>query len=150
MQRHRMNRCSLAALGVCAAMLATFATPALAAGQARDADATLRGDATGGTTNPETLKAQLQFIPGATSEPAGPGKNAAGLAIFRYRTTCGTMYGHTGNTLGFTQFIAATSDGTRSVSVSVNAQITPKSDAERFTQLRRIFGLAACAALKGS
>ena len=27
----------------------------------------------------------------------GPGRNAAGLALFRYRTRCGKVYGHTGN-----------------------------------------------------
>ena len=41
--------------------------------------------------------------------------------MFRYRTRCGTVYGHTGNTAGYTQFIAATRDGSRSVSVSVSA-----------------------------
>jgi D-alanyl-D-alanine carboxypeptidase len=41
-------------------------------------------------------------MPGA-SEPAGPGTNGAGLGIFRYRTRCGPMYGHTGNFPGYTQ-----------------------------------------------
>ena len=57
----------------------------------------------------------------------GPGTNSAGLAIFRYATRCGTVYGHTGNTSGYTQFAAATADGSRSVVVSVNAQITPST-----------------------
>lgn len=82
-----------------------------------------------------------------SSEPPGPGTNSAGLAVFRYQTRCGTVFGHTGNTAGFTQFIAASKDGSRSVSVSVNAQITPKSNAKRFRDLRAIFGLAVCAAM---
>jgi hypothetical protein len=43
----------------------------------------------------------------------GPGRNSAGLAVFRYRTRCGTVYGHTGNFPGYVQFAAATRDGSR-------------------------------------
>ena len=68
---------------------------------------------------------QFRFVPGGSSEPPGPGTNSAGLALFRYQTRCGTVYGHTGNTAGYTQFIAANRDGSRSATVSVNAQITP-------------------------
>jgi D-alanyl-D-alanine carboxypeptidase len=71
----------------------------------------------------------------------------AGLAIFRYQTRCGTVFGHTGDTAGYTQFIAATGDGIRSVTVSANARIIPTSDAKGFVKLRAIFGLAVCAAL---
>ena len=71
----------------------------------------------------------------------------AGLALFRYETRCGTVYGHTGNTAGYTQFIAASEDGSRSVTVSVNAQITPTIHSERFPELRRIYELGVCAAL---
>lgn len=112
-----------------------------------DANAFVRGYVTGGTTDAATREQQFDFRRGH-SEPPGPGKNAAGLAIFRYRTDCGTVYGHTGNTAGYTQFIAASEDGTRSATVSVNAQITPTSDEDRFPGLRRIFGLAVCAALE--
>ncbi len=56
------------------------------------------------------------------------------------------MHGHTGNTAGYTQFAAATGDG-RTVTVSVNAQITPTAAPERFAELRRVFELATCAAL---
>jgi D-alanyl-D-alanine carboxypeptidase len=90
--------------------------------------------------------AQFAFRPGS-SEPPGPGGNSAGLALFRYDTRCGVVYGHTGNTPGYTQFAAATADGRRTVTVSVNAQITPDSAPERFAELRRVFELAACAAL---
>lgn len=112
----------------------------------RDANAFIRAYARGALTNAATHAAQFTFVPGA-SEPTGPGQNSAGLAIFRYRTRCGTVYGHTGNTAGFTQFIAANADGTRSAVVSINAQITPKANARRFGELRRIYTLAVCAAL---
>ena len=56
---------------------------------------------------------QFQFVSG-NSEPPGPGRNAAGLGLFRYRTRCGTMFGHTGNTPGYTQFFAVSRNGQRS------------------------------------
>ena len=113
----------------------------------RDANAFVRGYVSGKTTDTATRTAQFRFRPGH-SEPPGPGTNAAGMAVFRYRTRCGTVYGHTGNTAGYTQFIAADAAGKRSVSVSVNAQITPSSNPEAFTQLRAVFDLAVCAALR--
>lgn len=100
----------------------------------------------GALTDPRTHEAQFQFRPG-DSEPPGPGTNAAGLAVFRYRTRCGTVYGHTGNTAGYTQFAASTADGSRSVVVSINAQVTPKSHADAFPSLRAIETLAVCSAL---
>ncbi|HEX4483969.1 MAG TPA: serine hydrolase domain-containing protein [Solirubrobacteraceae bacterium] len=112
----------------------------------RDANTFVRAYVRGALTNSATRAAQFTFVPGS-SEPTGPGVNSAGLAIFRYRTRCGTVYGHTGNTAGYTQFIAANSAGTRSTVVSVNAQITPKANAKRFVELRRIYTLAVCSAL---
>jgi D-alanyl-D-alanine carboxypeptidase len=93
-----------------------------------------------------TREAQFDVRPGS-SEPPGPGENSAGLALFRYDTRCGTVFGHTGNTSGYTQFAAATADGDRTVTVSVNAQITPGTAPERFAQLREVFELATCAAV---
>jgi D-alanyl-D-alanine carboxypeptidase len=57
------------------------------------------------------------------------------------------VYGHTGNTSGYTQFAAATRDGSRSVVVSINSQITLHMNSDRFPELRRIYTLAVCAAL---
>jgi D-alanyl-D-alanine carboxypeptidase len=93
---------------------------------------------------------QFQFVRGS-SGPPGPGQNFAGLGIFRYRTRCGTVYGHTGNTPGYTQFIAATTDGKRSAVVSVNAQINDKSPQPMlaaFQKLRAFEADAVCAALR--
>jgi len=110
-----------------------------------DANAFVRGYVGGELFDAATRKAQLTFRAGS-SEPPGPGTNSAGLAVFRYQTKCGTFYGHTGNTPGYTQFVAASKDGTRSASVSINAQITPTVNRSAFPALRKIFELAVCAA----
>ena len=107
----------------------------------------VRGYASGALIDQNTRAAQFQFRPG-DSDPPGPGVNSAGLALFRYETTCGTVYGHTGNTAGYTQFVAATAEGKRSVVVSINGQITPKVAETHFPELRRIYELAVCAALR--
>ena len=91
---------------------------------------------------------QLRFVPGG-SEPPGPGTNAAGLGIFRYRSRCGTVFGHTGNFPGYTQFAAATRNGRRSATVSVNEQLNRPVTGPQvvFRALRRVDALAVCAAL---
>ncbi len=113
-----------------------------------DTNRFVRAYVRGTLTNPATRAKEFQFV-NESSEPPGPGTNAAGLAIFRYQTACGTVFGHTGNTLGYTQFIAASASGGNSVSITVSEQITPKTDQTLFTQLRRIFELGVCAATKG-
>jgi D-alanyl-D-alanine carboxypeptidase len=115
----------------------------------QDANLFARGYAAGKETDAATKKRQFTFRPGK-SEPTGPGTNSAGLGIFRYQTSCGTVYGHTGNTSGYTQFIASSSDGTHSTVVSINGQITPERNPKIFPALRKIYGLAVCAAMKGS
>lgn len=110
----------------------------------------IRGYVGGALFGPAERGQQRRFIPGGGSEPRGPGVNAAGLALFRYQTRCGTVYGHTGNTFGYTQFMAASSDGTRSVTVSINLQRTQDSRGQAgavFRALRRADLLAVCAAL---
>jgi len=92
-----------------------------------------------------TQQAQLRFVPGS-SEPPGPGTNAAGLAIFRYRTRCGTVYGHTGNIFGYTQFAAASKDGTDSVTATATEQLAPGLHSHVFAALRHAELLAVCAA----
>jgi D-alanyl-D-alanine carboxypeptidase len=91
---------------------------------------------------------QRQVVQGGSSEPPGPGKNSAGLGIFRYETRCGTVWGHTGNYPGYTQFMAASPNGKRSVTVSVNEQLSPVEGAPGvFDALRRAELRAVCAAL---
>src|SRR5262249_7569369 len=66
-----------------------------------DANTFIRAYVHGANTSPLNRVAQFEFRPGS-SEPPGPGLNSAGLALFRYQTRCGTVYGHTGNTPGYT------------------------------------------------
>jgi D-alanyl-D-alanine carboxypeptidase len=100
----------------------------------------------------QTRSKQRKVFEGGGSEPPGPGKNSAGLGVFRYETSCGTVWGHTGNIPGgYTQFMAASPTGSRSATVSINSQLTPTvGDPDAFKALRRAEGLAVCAALAGS
>jgi D-alanyl-D-alanine carboxypeptidase len=122
------------------------------ASSAADLNRFIRGYLGGRLFGPAEQDRQLRFVAGE-SDPPGPGANAAGLAVFRYSTPCGTVYGHTGNIFGYTQFAAASRAGERSVTVSVNGQITPgaKNPAVRraFGALRRLEAKAVCAALAG-
>jgi D-alanyl-D-alanine carboxypeptidase len=111
-----------------------------------DASIFIRAYVRGAATSRSIRGEQFEFRPGR-SEPPGPGQNSAGLAIFRYQTRCGTVYGHTGNTPGYTQFVAASASGRRSMVVSANSQITPTTNPERFAELRQIYTRAVCAAL---
>ncbi len=86
---------------------------------------------------------QLRFVAGRSSPP-GPGTNAAGLALFRYTTRCGVVYGHTGNFPGYTQFAAATEDGSRSVTTTLNI---PAPTGTLLRRLRAVQTDAVCALL---
>jgi D-alanyl-D-alanine carboxypeptidase len=88
---------------------------------------------------------QLRFVEGSSSPP-GPGENSAGLSVFRYKSRCGTVYGHTGNFPGYVQFAAATADGKRAVTTSLN--IPAPKDA-LLAQLRDVQADLVCALLKG-
>lgn len=110
----------------------------------------MRGYVRGRLYRPRLRSEQRRWIPGAHSEPPGPGWNSGGLGLYRYQTRCGTVYGHTGNTFGYTQFAAATADGTRSVTVSISLQRTQNSQAwplTVFEALLRTEEQAVCAAL---
>jgi D-alanyl-D-alanine carboxypeptidase len=97
-----------------------------------------------------TQDQQLQLVDGH-SEPIGPGRNMAGAGIFQYSTRCGVVYGHTGNFPGYTQFMAATLDGTRSATFAINEQIDPANfhPGQRpvFAALRKAEETAVCAAM---
>jgi D-alanyl-D-alanine carboxypeptidase len=88
---------------------------------------------------------QLRFVPGGESSPPGPGRNAAGLAVFRYRTKCGTVYGHTGNFPGYVQFAAASRDGSRALTTSLNI---PAPTGRLLARLRAVQQTAVCALLR--
>ncbi|CUM36259.1 beta-lactamase family protein [Streptomyces gardneri] len=96
----------------------------------------------------KTRHQQRTFIPGAASEPAGPGVNAGGLAIFRYTTRCGTVYGHTGNFPGYTQFAAGTADGKRSLTFSITTQTSKTVKPELLAKVRAVQEDFVCALLR--
>jgi D-alanyl-D-alanine carboxypeptidase len=84
---------------------------------------------------------QMNWWAGGESSPPGPGKNSAGLALFRYQTKCGTVFGHTGNFPGYVQFAAATADGTRAVTTTLNI---PAPTGKLLAQLRGVQTTAVC------
>ncbi len=92
----------------------------------------------------EQQREQMHWWVGGESSPPGPGKNSAGLALFRYQTKCGTVYGHTGNFPGYVQFAAATADGTRAVTTSLNI---PAPSGQLLAKLRSVQTTAVCALL---
>ena len=101
----------------------------------------------GGRLFPASVQAQqLRFVPGGRSSPPGPGRNSAGLAVFRYQTRCGTVYGHTGNFPGYVQFAAASRDGRRSITTSLNI---PAPTGRLLSRLRAAQTTAVCALLRG-
>jgi D-alanyl-D-alanine carboxypeptidase len=58
------------------------------------------------------------------------------------------VWGHTGNFFGDTQFMAASPDGRRSATVSINTRLVPNfGDPDAYKALRRAEVLAVCAAL---
>jgi D-alanyl-D-alanine carboxypeptidase len=84
---------------------------------------------------------QMHWWVGGESSPPGPGKNSAGLALFRYQTRCGTVYGHTGSFPGYAQFAAATADGSRGITTTLNI---PAPTGKLLAQLRRVQTAAVC------
>ena len=69
--------------------------------------------------------------------------------MFRYKTRCGTVYGHTGSYPGYRLFGAASANGRRSVVFSVNSQIVPGAGSPRVSGLiRQAQADAVCLALR--
>lgn len=92
----------------------------------------------------EQQEQQMTFVPGSSSPP-GPGTNWAGLSLFRYESRCGTVYGHTGNFPGYVQWAAATANGKRSVTTSLNI---PAPTGKLLRRLRSVQAKAVCALLR--
>ena len=113
----------------------------------RDMTRFIRGYASGTLVSRATLREQRRWVEGA-SEPAGPGRNRAGAAIFRYTTRCGVVLGHTGNTAGYTQLIAATPDGERSLTFSLTTQVNETTKPRLLERLRQVEENFVCALLR--
>ncbi|WP_407911236.1 serine hydrolase domain-containing protein [Kitasatospora sp. NE20-6] len=112
----------------------------------RDLAAFIRAYGGGRLTGPEVRQQQRTFVEGS-SEPAGPGTNAAGLALFRYTTRCGVVYGHTGNTAGYTQLAVATPDGSAALAFSVTEQVSQSTRPALLARLRAVQEDFVCALL---
>ncbi len=114
----------------------------------RDMTRFIRGWASGELLSKKVRRAKATgFIPG-NGEPPGPGVNEVGLAIFRYQTRCGIVFGHSGNTPGYTNWVGATKNGDRAVAVTATTQLTPEVGAPGvFNALRAAEEDAVCAAL---
>lgn len=113
----------------------------------RDLTRFIRAYAAGKLTSKAVLQEQRRWIEGA-SEPAGPGRNWAGLAIFRYSTRCGVVLGHTGNFPGYTQLMAATPDGRKSITFSITTQVNRTADPALLERLRTVQENAVCVLLR--
>jgi D-alanyl-D-alanine carboxypeptidase len=111
-----------------------------------DLGAFMRGYVSGRLFGSRLQREQRRFIAGGASSPPGPGANAAGLALFRYRSRCGTVFGHTGNIPGYVQWATATSDGRRSVTSTLNI---PAPTGRLLARLRATQADAVCALLRG-
>ncbi len=110
-----------------------------------DLGAFVRVYASGRLFGARLRREQRRFVAGGASSPPGPGANAAGLALFRYRSRCGTVYGHTGNFPGYVQWAAATGDGRRSVTSTLNI---PAPSGALLARLRAMQADAVCALLR--
>ncbi len=99
---------------------------------------------------PNIQNAQWHFRAGE-SQPAGPGRNDAGLGLFRYTSKCGVVYGHTGSFPGYRTFAASSANGRKTIAYVVNIQVTNKSDfpnGKRISALiRKSYVEAVCHAL---
>lgn len=109
----------------------------------RDLSAFIRADLGQKFFGAAEQEQQMRFVRGSSSPP-GPGTNHAGLALFRYTTRCGVVYGHTGSFPGYAQWAAATADGSASVTTTLNI---PPPEGRLLGQLRSVQADAVCALL---
>ncbi|MET9604264.1 serine hydrolase domain-containing protein [Streptomyces sp. NPDC006512] len=108
----------------------------------------IRAYAGGKLFSKNTRRQQFTFLPGGLSQPPGPGRTDAGLAVYRYTTRCGAVYGHTGNTPGYTQLAAATADGRRSLTFSVTTQASLTYKPELIERIRQVQEDFVCSLLR--
>jgi D-alanyl-D-alanine carboxypeptidase len=109
-----------------------------------DLNTFVRGYGGGELFGRDVRRRQFDWVPGC-GDPIGPGECSSGLSIYRYRTDCGTVVGHTGNFPGYTQFIATTRNGRRSLVVSTNQVLTQDVKPDVFQYLLAADEAAVCA-----
>ena len=104
---------------------------------ARDINDFFRAYVSGELFSRRIGRSQEDFVVGS-SQPPGPGRNRATLGLFRYRTRCGTVYGHTGSFPGYRAMGASTANGKRSIVFTVNSQIVPGQGSQEVSDLIRM------------
>ena len=104
---------------------------------ARDVNDFFRAYVSGKLSSRRVARSQNDFVVGS-SQPPGPGRNRATLGLFRYRTRCGTVYGHTGSFPGYRAMAASTANGRRSIVFTVNSQIVPGQGSQEVSDLIRL------------
>lgn len=109
-----------------------------------DLNTFMRAYAGGRFLSKETRKQQTTWVKGSSVNP-GPGRNEAGLALFKYTTRCGVVHGHTGSVLGYTQLAVATPDGKRSMTFTLNTQV---SRPDLVAKMRKVQEEFVCALLR--
>jgi D-alanyl-D-alanine carboxypeptidase len=110
----------------------------------RDLNAFIRGDLGLQFFGQAQQREQMDWWVGGESSPPGPGKNSAGLALFRYQSKCGTVYGHTGNFPGYVQLAVATANGKRGLTTTLNI---PAPTGKLLARLRHVQAEAVCAVM---
>ncbi|MGA5424116.1 serine hydrolase domain-containing protein [Streptomyces lavendulocolor] len=101
-----------------------------------DLNAFMRAYGSGRLLSKETYEQQRKWIKGSSVNP-GPGRNEAGLALFRYTTRCGVVHGHTGTIPGYTQLAVTTPDGTRSLTFTLTSQVSAQTP-ELLARMRKV------------
>jgi len=102
----------------------------------RDINDFFRAYVGGELFNRKIAKSQNEYVVGS-SQPPGPGRNQATLGLFRYKTRCGTVYGHTGSFPGYRAMAISTLNGKRSLVFTVNSQIVPGQGSSEVSDLIR-------------
>ncbi|GAA2463647.1 serine hydrolase domain-containing protein [Streptomyces lavendulocolor] len=101
-----------------------------------DLNAFMRAYGSGRLLSKKTYEQQWKWIKGSSVNP-GPGRNEAGLALFRYTTRCGVVHGHTGTIPGYTQLAVTTPDGTRSLTFTLTSQVSAQTP-ELLARMRKV------------
>ncbi|MGA5557915.1 serine hydrolase domain-containing protein [Streptomyces lavendulocolor] len=101
-----------------------------------DLNAFMRAYGSGRLLSKKTYEQQRKWIKGSSVNP-GPGRNEAGLALFRYTTRCGVVHGHTGTIPGYTQLAVTTPDGTRSLTFTLTSQVSAQTP-ELLARMRKV------------
>jgi D-alanyl-D-alanine carboxypeptidase len=114
-----------------------------------DVVAVLMAEAVTGRSYSELVRTLVNrnAAPGQASQTGLPSGFRLPSTVFRFRTRCGTVYAHTGNLSGDTQFSAATPGGGNSVTITAD-QLGSAAHPAVLAALRNAELLGVCAAMR--